>query len=83
VTLRDGVAATTQAVVLRRTNANSTRMGPTGSIRVISRLLGPGMRTASGTLALNGFERRALEAGGLSVAVYGATGGEAALALPR
>ena len=83
VALRDGMAATTQAVVLRRRNADSTRMGPTGSTRVISRMLGPGMRTASGTLVLNGFERRALEAGGLSVAVYGATGGEATLALPR
>jgi hypothetical protein len=84
-TLRWSVTAraTTNAVVLRRVNADSTRMGPIGSSRVIARLLGPGMRTATGTLPLNGFERRALESGRLSLAVYGASVDEGALTLPK
>jgi hypothetical protein len=77
--------ASTQAVVLRRTNADSTRLGPSGSTRVIARLLGPSMRAGSGAVTLNGFERRALESGRLSVAVFGSTNTptEAALTLPR
>ncbi len=75
----------TRAVVLRRTNADSTRLGPTGSTRVIARLLGPGMHAGSGTVALNGFERRALESGRLSLSVFGSasTPAEAVLSLPH
>ncbi|MBC7844651.1 MAG: amidase [Gemmatimonadaceae bacterium] len=75
-----------QAVVLRRVNADSSRMGPSGSSRVISRLLGPGIPTGSGVITLNGFERRALESGRLSIAVYEgdiASPREATLRLPR
>lgn len=71
--LSERAQRTTQAIVLRRINADSTRLGPTGSTRVISRLLGPGMRSASGALALNGFERRALHEGRLRLAIYGAS----------
>ena len=74
VEVRETRRTGTQAVVLRRLNADSTRQGPTGSTRVITRLLGPGMARASGALALNGFERRALESGRLSIAVYGSSG---------
>ena len=70
------------AVVLRRTNAEgipmsagstnatSSMMSPARSSRVIARLLGPGMRSASGVLVLNGIERRALENGRLKLALY-------------
>ena len=63
--------SSTRAVVLRRTNADSTRLGPIGSTRVIARLLGPNMHAGTGTIALNGFERRALESGRLSLSVFG------------
>ncbi len=75
----------TRAVMLRRINADSTRLGPTGSTRVIARLLGPGMRAGTGTVALNGFERRALESGRLSLSVFGdaSTSTDAVISLPR
>lgn len=78
-------SSTVNAVVLRRVNADSTRLGPTGSTRVIARLLGPGMRAGSGTITLNGFERRALESGRLSLAVFSVSGApsEAAITLAR
>ena len=59
-----------QAVVLRRTNATATATIPAQSTRVIARLLGPGMRTASGTLPLSHIERQALADGRLSLALY-------------
>ena len=59
-----------QAVVLRRMNATGTATIPAQSTRVIARLLGPGMRSASGALALNGVERRALSDGRLSMALF-------------
>ena len=62
------------AVVLRRTNADSSTIIPAGSQRVVARLLGPGMRTASGTLVLSGTERRALLDGRLTIAMYGRAG---------
>jgi Asp-tRNA(Asn)/Glu-tRNA(Gln) amidotransferase A subunit family amidase len=43
---------------------------PDSAVRVISRLLGPGMSTASGTLPLSYADRAAYEAGRLSVALY-------------
>jgi hypothetical protein len=58
------------AVVLRRSNADGTPASPAGSSRVIARLLGPGMRSASGVLSLNGVERRALLEGRVTLAVY-------------
>lgn len=75
----------TRAVMLRRINADSTRLGPTGSTRVIARLLGPGMHAGTGTVALNGFERRALESGRLSLSVFGdaSTSTDAVISLPR
>lgn len=72
------------AVVLRR------RGGPTGSIaasgetmRVISRLLGPGMRSANGTLALNAAERLALTEGRMTVALFERTGAPVDVVIPR
>lgn len=62
------------AVVLRRTNADSSTIIPAGSQRVVARLLGPGMRTASGTLVLSGTERRALLDGRLTLAMYDRAG---------
>lgn len=61
------------AVVLRRTNADSTATVPAQSRRVMARLLGPGMRVASGTMPLSGIERRALLDGRLSLAMYDRT----------
>ncbi len=86
VSVRASAQANMQAVVLRRVNADSSRMGPIGSTRVISRLLGPGMPAGSGSLTLNGFERRALESGRLSIAIYGSdvtAPREATLQLPH
>ena len=85
IALTPRAQASTHAVVLRRTNSDSTRLGPTGSTRVIARLLGPGMRTGSGTIALNAFERRALESGRLSLTVVGdaKASSDAALSLPH
>ncbi|MES2523208.1 MAG: amidase family protein [Gemmatimonadota bacterium] len=62
------------AVVLRRVNADGAAVGPAGSTRVIVRLLGPGMRSASGTLPLNGTERQALQQGRLRLSVYERSG---------
>ena len=50
------------AVVLRRASATG--------IRVITRLAGPGMMRARGSLTLNAVERLALYDGRLSVALY-------------
>lgn len=64
-------ADSTRAVVLRRTNAASggTLYSPNNTTRVVARLLGPGMRTGSGTLTLSAPERSALLDGRLSVAL--------------
>ena len=62
------------AVVLRRANTEAIQIAPAGGKRVIARLLGPGMRTADGVLALNAAERNALLEGKLSLAVYGRSG---------
>lgn len=59
------------AVVLRRRNERGGPMSPAGTTRVISRLLGPGVRTASGVLPLNETERRALLDGRMTLAMYG------------
>ncbi len=58
------------AVVLRRGNDTGTAAAPAQSVRVITRLLGPGMRRASGSLQLNGAERRALSDGRITLALY-------------
>jgi amidase len=58
------------AVVLRRGNDTGTAAAPAQSVRVITRLLGPGMRRASGSLQLNGAERRALAGGRITLALY-------------
>ncbi len=72
------------AVVLRR------RGGPTGGMlapgqtsRVIARLLGPGMRTANGTLTLNAAERLALAEGRMTVALFERTGAPVDVLIPR
>ena len=86
VTVSAAAKSGLQAVVLRRVNSDSSRMGPTGSSRVISRLLGPGMPTGSGSITLNAFERRALESGRLSIAIFSGditSPREATLRLPR
>lgn len=70
VTLSGVAPNDVQAVVLRRTNADSTATIPAQSTRVIARLLGPGMRRASGSVVLNGIERRALLDGRLTMALY-------------
>jgi hypothetical protein len=59
-----------QAVVLRRTNNAATVSNPAQSARVITRLLGPGMRDARGSLQLSGAERRALTDGRIVLALY-------------
>jgi len=75
-TLRWSVAVTgrapddVQAVVLRRSNAAASATVPAQSVRVIARLVGPHMRTASGALVLGGAERRALAAGRVTLALY-------------
>jgi Asp-tRNA(Asn)/Glu-tRNA(Gln) amidotransferase A subunit family amidase len=57
-----------QAVVLRRRGAQAS---PTGAdVRVVTRLLGPDMHTASGTVMLNRVERLALRQGTLMMALY-------------
>lgn len=64
------------AVVLRRRGGPAS--GATGeTTRVIARLLGPGMRAASGTLALNGAERLALQDGRMSLALFAGDGSQA------
>ncbi|HYW31264.1 MAG TPA: amidase family protein [Gemmatimonas sp.] len=63
------------AVVLRRVNMNGAASGPAGSTRVVARLLGPGMRAATGSIPLNATERLALQEGRFRLAVYGRNGG--------
>jgi hypothetical protein len=56
-----------QAVVFRRSDGT----GPMAPKRVIARISGPDMPTASGTLRLLGVDLEAFSAGLLSVAVFG------------
>ena len=70
VTLRGAAPDDVLAVVLRRTTALGTAINPAGSTRVIARLLGPGMRNASGVLPLSGTERQALLDGRVTLALY-------------
>ncbi len=75
-------AANVTALVLRRRGAatfTGTPIGatpaarisaPDSAVRVVSRLLGPGMTVASGTLPLSYADRVAFESGRLSVALY-------------
>jgi YD repeat-containing protein len=70
VSLSGAAPDAVQAVVLRRTNATGTATIPAQSTRVIARLLGPGMHSASGTLTLSDIERRALADGRISLALY-------------
>ena len=75
-----------RALVLRRTNAatGGTLYSPANTTRVVARLLGPGMRTGSGTLTLSAQERNALLDGRLSVAlVDNATTEEVAISKRR
>lgn len=70
------------AVVLRRRgrpSAGATRE----TIRVIARLLGPGMHRASGVLPLNGAERLALQEGRISLAMFGGNGMQAETVVRR
>ena len=57
------------AVVLRRNTAGAPA-NPAGSARVIMRLLGPGMQSASGVFALGGADRRALIEGRMTLALF-------------
>ena len=61
------------AVVLRRSNADSSASAPAQSRRVVARLLGPGMHSASSTMLLSGLERRALLEGRMTLAMYDRT----------
>ncbi|MBL0170905.1 MAG: amidase [Gemmatimonadaceae bacterium] len=62
------------AVVLRRTTEDLGGTTPAPTRRVVARLLGPGMRAASGSMLLGGTERRALVEGRLTLAMYDQTG---------
>jgi Asp-tRNA(Asn)/Glu-tRNA(Gln) amidotransferase A subunit family amidase len=63
-----------QAVVLRRSGAGNSSVGPSPMQRVVARLLGPGMRSARGTMPLSSVERTALLAGQVTLALYDRTG---------
>ncbi len=69
ITVAGASPASVQAVVLRRIDGNATAAGATPS-RVVARLLGPGMRTDSGIVPLNGIERRALREGRLRLSLH-------------
>ncbi len=64
-----------QAVVLRRNTSSSS--GSTPTTRVVARLLGPGMRTANGTMQLSGVERSALLEGRMTLAMHERSGATA------
>lgn len=55
-----------QAVVLRRTDAVSTG-GSAPRVRVVQRLMGPGLASATGTIPLGELDRRALGEGRLGI----------------
>jgi hypothetical protein len=66
------------------TGTVSTRVEvPANALRVDSRLLGPGMTSASGTLPLGGVLRAAWEADALSVALVGDGGVMTERGVPR
>jgi amidase len=65
-------ASSVQAVVLRRADGTST----TAPKRVINRLLGPDMGSATGKMRLLGDELAAFRSGRISVAVFGDAGAD-------
>jgi amidase len=65
-------SSTIQAVVLRRSDG----MSLSSQKRVINRMLGPDMATASGKMRLLGDDLEAYKAGRLSVAVFGDSGAD-------
>jgi hypothetical protein len=85
-----GAPAAVSAVVLRRvgggtiTGVAAATTGsappvskitvPDNAVRVVARLMGPGMRTAGGSLPLSARDRDAFAKGQLSVALYTASG---------
>lgn len=69
ITVAGASPASVQAVVLRRVDGDATGGGATPS-RVVARLLGPGMRTDSGVVPLNGIERRAFREGRLRLSLH-------------
>ncbi len=71
VTVTRGTSDDVQAVVLRRANNVATTTVPAPSTRVMVRLLGPGMRTSTGAMQLSSVERRALDDGRITLAIYG------------
>ena len=73
VTVAGTAPQSVQAVVLRRVNAGAS--GNAGNTsRVISRLLGPGMRSGEGVVTLSAADRNALLDGRLSFAMYDQNG---------
>jgi Asp-tRNA(Asn)/Glu-tRNA(Gln) amidotransferase A subunit family amidase len=80
-------SATIQAVVLRRADATAVGVSGGGQKRVINRMLGPEMGSATGKLRLVGDELAAFRAGLISMAVFGSAGAdpiaEAAVTPPR
>jgi hypothetical protein len=57
---------TSQAIVLRRTDAAGTG-GSTPRVRVVQRLIGPGLASTSGVIPLGELDRRALGEGRLGI----------------
>jgi amidase len=70
ITVAGTAPGSVQAVVLRRVDGATTANATTTPSRVVARLLGPGMRTESGTVPLNGIERRALLDGRLRLSLH-------------
>jgi hypothetical protein len=68
VVLTGAGADAVQGVVLRRSGSLASEAGT--DTRVIARLLGPDMRSATGTATLSRLEREALRQGGITVALY-------------